>query len=114
MWLSTSDLNTKYFHASAAIRRRSNSINSISLDSGLFLKTILEIGLHFSEYFQNLYTSSYPIFFYMDLDSLFPHVISDADNVDLCCIFEEAEIRSAISALGLHKASGPDGFTRLF
>lgn len=37
----------------------------------------------------------------------------DAENVGLCGILDEAEIRSVISSLGLHKALGPDGFTGL-
>lgn len=62
LWLSMSDLNTKYFHDSTTVRRRSNSINFISIDSGVFLTTRLDIGMQFFGYFQNLYTSSYPMF----------------------------------------------------
>jgi hypothetical protein len=104
LWLSSSDLNTKYFHASTAIRRRFNSITSISTNAGLYLKTRQEIGLHFTEYFQSLYASSNPTFD-AELESLFPSVILDSENVDLCGIPDEAEIRSAIYSLGLTQSS---------
>jgi uncharacterized protein YpmS len=34
-WLTCKDLNTKYFHASTIIRRRSNVVNFLKLDSGV-------------------------------------------------------------------------------
>lgn len=113
LWLSSSDLNTKFFHASTAIRRRSNTISSITLDNGSFLINRMDVGSHFAAYFNNLYSSSHPV---LDdkLSSLFSPVISDAENSALCCIPEEAEIRSAIAQLGLTKAPGPDGFAGLF
>jgi hypothetical protein len=113
LWLTSNDLNTKFFHASTVIRRRYNSISSIKMENGLFLNNRNDIDLYFSEYFQNLFTSSNPSFD-DELDSLFSPVISDAENNSICSIPDESKIRKAISQLGLTKAPGPDGFTGLF
>jgi hypothetical protein len=47
LWLTSNDLNTKFFHASTAIRRRYNSISSIKMENGLFLNNMNDIGLYF-------------------------------------------------------------------
>jgi hypothetical protein len=47
LWLTSNDLNTKFFHASTTIRRRYNSISSIKMENGLFLNNMNDIGLYF-------------------------------------------------------------------
>jgi hypothetical protein len=49
-----------------------------------------------------------------NLDCLVDKVIIEEENVGLCLIPDESEIFLAISELGLNKAPGLDGMTRLF
>jgi hypothetical protein len=91
LWLTSKDLNTKFFHASTAIRHRYNSTISIELENGSFLNNRKDIGLHFTEFFSNLFTSSNPSSD-GELNSLFPLVISHDENTSICMIPEELEI----------------------
>ena len=45
---------------------------------------------------------------------LFPPIITEEENVDLCSLPAEKEILEALASLGSTKAPGPDGFTALF
>jgi hypothetical protein len=59
IWLTCKDLNTKYFHTSTLIRRRSNAVNFLKLDSGDWVSSRAEIGgnfMHTSPIFSPLLT----------------------------------------------------------
>lgn len=56
-WLSTRDLNTKYFHTSTIIRRRRNSIEFLKTENEIWLSSREEIGSYVSDYFQAMYQS---------------------------------------------------------
>jgi hypothetical protein len=112
-WLSCNDLNTKFFHSSTIIRRRSNAINFLKSNEGIWLSDRAAIGGSFVSHFSNLFTSSCPPIEEEMLD-LFPSVITDDDNNFLCSIPTEPEVISAFSSLGSTKAPVPDGFTALF
>jgi hypothetical protein len=112
-WLTCKDLNTKYFHTSTLIRRRSNAINFLKLDSGVWVSSREEIGGKFISHFTNLFTSSNPQTENEMLD-LFSSVITEEENSALCSISDEEEILGALSSLGSTKAPGPDGFTAPF
>jgi hypothetical protein len=112
-WLTTRDLNTKYFHASTAIRRMYNSITSLKLENGSFLHNRKNIGDEFVKFYNDLFSSSIPNMD-DDLVSLFSPTITDFENASPCKIPDVLEITSTISSLGLNKAPGPNGFTGLF
>jgi hypothetical protein len=113
LWLTSRNLNTKFFHASTAIRRRYNSIPSLKSNDGSFVSNRVDIGSHICDYFSSLFSSTNPIFD-DELVSLLPPVITPEENLSLCAIPDEREIFQVISQLGLCKAPGPDGFTGLF
>jgi hypothetical protein len=112
-WLTCKDLNTRFFHTSTLIRRRSNSVDYLQKDSGAWVSQRAEIGGTFVSHFMNLFSTSSPIFDAELLD-LFQPTISDEENVALCSIPSESEIVQALASLGSTKAPGPDGFTALF
>jgi hypothetical protein len=87
-WLTCKDLNTKYFHTSTLIRRRSNAINFLKLDSGVWVSSREEIGGKFIYHFTNLFTSSNPQTENEMLD-LFSPVIIEEENSALCSIPDE-------------------------
>ena len=112
-WLTCKDLNTKYFHTSTLIRRRSNAINFLKSTVGDWFSSRANIGGIFIDHFKNLFSTSNPLIEEEMLD-LFSHVISVAKNLSLCSIPTELEIFQALDSLGSSKAPGSDGFTALF
>jgi hypothetical protein len=113
LWLTASDLNTRFFHTSTLIRRRRNSISLLQTPNGGWLSDRTDIGNCFVNNFKQLFTSTAPPSPPEFLD-LFHLVISDLDNLSLCSIPGEVEIFEALLSLGREKAPGPDGFTALF
>jgi hypothetical protein len=112
-WLTCKDLNTKYFHTSTLIKRRSNAINFLKLDSGVWVSSRDEIGGNFISHFSNLFTTTNPLTEVEKLD-LFSLVVIEVENEGLCVIPAEVEILEALASMGSTKAPGPDGFTTLF
>lgn len=112
LWLTASDLNTRFFHTSTLIRRRRNSISLLQTLGGGWLSDCTDIGNCFVTNFKKLFTSTNPLS-PLELLDLFHLVISDLDNNILCAIPKEAEIFEALLSLGREKAPGPDGFTAL-
>jgi exonuclease III len=113
LWLSCTDLNTKFFHASTACRRRYNSISCLLSADGSSISGRENIGSYLVNHFSSLFSTTHPSFD-ASFDDLVGNVITVEENVQLCIIPEEGEIFSAISDLGLNKAPGPDGMTGLF
>jgi hypothetical protein len=113
LWLSCIDLNTKFFHASTACRRRYNSISCLVSADGSKIEGRKNIGAFLVDHFSFLFTTTRPTFD-NNFSDLVDCVITDEENVSLCSIPDEVEIFSAIKDLGLNKAPGLDGMTRLF
>jgi exonuclease III len=112
-WLTCTDLNTKFFHTSTLIRRRSNAVNFLKTNEGGWVSDRSEIGGNFVDHFSSLFSTTSP-----QLDDelleLFPPAISDEENLSLISIPTEKEVFEVLSSLGSSKAPGPDGFTALF
>lgn len=94
-WLTTMDLNTKFFHLSSTMRRKRNQILSLKDHSNRWVHDTHDIYRLFLEDFQAIYQSSGSIV-PNDLDELFPIKISNLDNELLCCIPDEEEILSTL------------------
>jgi hypothetical protein len=113
LWLTSVDLNTKFFHTSTLIRRRRNSIDTLhSPQLGLLINR-RAIGDCFVNNFKNLFTSSNPML-PAEFRNLFDCSISDSDNQFLCAMPTDSEIYDFLLSLERTKAPKPDGFTALF
>jgi hypothetical protein len=112
-WLQCRDLNTKYFHSSTLIRRRSNAVNFLKTSNGAWVSDRSEIGGTFVNHFSTLFSSTAPPID-EDMLNLFELVISTDDNTILCATPTDEEVVQSLSSLGSTKAPGPDGFTALF
>jgi hypothetical protein len=113
LWLTCTDLNTKFFHASTVSRRRYNSISSLKTLDGSIICGRENIGNYLVQHFSSIFSTSNPLLD-SSLSDLVGRVVTDDENDSLCIIPDEAEIFVAISDLGLNKAPGPDGMTGLF
>jgi hypothetical protein len=88
IWLSCSDLNTKFFHATVACRRRYNSIYCLRAADGSNLLSRENIGSFLVDHFSTLFSSSNPILDDSFFDLVSP-VITAKDNVVLCSILKK-------------------------
>jgi hypothetical protein len=113
IWLTSKDLNTKFFHTSTLIKRRSNAVNFLKIGPRNWILDRATIGGSFVYHFSNLFSSFLPPVEDELLD-LFSSTIFEEDNNLLCTIPSEAEIVQALSSLGSSKALGPDGFIAFF
>lgn len=112
-WLTTFDLNTKYFHLSTIIRRRRNSIENILSSMREWLKKRDSIGHHMVTFFQSLYTSPKPEWD-EELEDLIQPVITFEENIQLYRIPTKEEIKSYVDEIEALKAPGPDGMSAIF
>jgi hypothetical protein len=73
-WLTCKDLNTKYFHHCTLIRRRSNAVDFLKLDSGIWVSSRFDIGENFTAHFTNIFITSNPLI-KLEILNLFPPII---------------------------------------
>jgi hypothetical protein len=112
-WLQEGDRNTKFFHACASQRKRTNTINGLKYDNDLLHTEPAEIERIAIEYFAGLFTSSQP--------HAIDEVVQEADwvvmqgmNDRLMSPFTHEEVRKALFQMHPSKAPGPDGMSALF
>lgn len=85
IWLTCKDLNTKYFHTSTLIKKRSNAINFLKIGKGNWISNRFSIGGHFVSHFSNMFSSSSPPIEDEMLDLFSPTIIEE-ENQHLCSI----------------------------
>ncbi|OAY82668.1 LINE-1 retrotransposable element ORF2 protein, partial [Ananas comosus] len=113
-WLKEGDNNTKFFHAVANGRKRSNTIEFIEDDTGRQISNDVHMRAHFFQSFKRL--------FGQEEDD--PTSIGDwgdlysEDTLDnpgaFTTPFTMEEVKKATFQLGGKKAPGPDGFPLIF
>lgn len=113
LWLKHGDRNSKFFHLSTIVRRRRNNISEIKLEDGSRLLERKEIENYFMEKFKDLYSFENP-HVPKELARLFRKEISDQENVELCKVPTNEEIRKVVWEMHPLKAPGPDGLPALF
>lgn len=113
-WLSTSDLNTHFFHLSTIILRRRKNIEAIKIGDGVWLQERADIGAHIVEHFPSLFASAGSRRSLNEVEALIQPILTKEDNSTVCGIPSKDEIKSAVVNLGALKAPGPDGMSALF
>lgn len=79
-WLTTPDLNTRFFHLSTIVRRRRNSIDALLDPNGQWLEGRESIGAHVVAHFQHLFSGGQTEF-PGALPDLMPPLITAEDNM---------------------------------
>ncbi|XP_049357010.1 uncharacterized protein LOC125821646 [Solanum verrucosum] len=111
-WLEEGDANTKYFHAIINEKKKETEYSEDSKQEGQWINgdddISTEVVNHFTQLFQE---DGEPELQYIDC---FDQSINQHDNIMLCAMPQELEIREAVFALSPNCAPGPDGFRDSF
>ena len=107
------DRNSKFFHLSTIIRRRSNNVDAIKMEDGSWINEPSQIRTLFRNNFINLFKEK-DIRFPEHLEHLILPCITEEENESLLCIPSSEEIKATLFQMQDLKAPGPDGFPTLF
>ena len=113
VWLKEGDKNSKFFHLFTIIRRRRNSIDAVKNDFGEWITDRREIQKHFVEKFKTLFNEE-EVEFPENLENLITPCITEEENMELCRIPTQSEIKQELFQMQSLKALGPDDFPVLF
>ncbi|KAM6590452.1 hypothetical protein CsatA_013057 [Cannabis sativa] len=111
-WLKEGDQNTKFFHAAASTRRRTNTIHHLKNEYGVDVTWNSGLEGVITDYFTNLFSSS----------STSPQAVIDCVekmvtlvmNGSFLLAVSEEEVRSAVFGMHPDKSPCPDGLTPAF
>ncbi|XP_054820714.1 uncharacterized protein LOC129319648 [Prosopis cineraria] len=112
-WLQWGDKNTKFFYASAVIKKRRKRIEALKNDAGDWIEDSESLKSMASEYYKNLYSKDINAI----PDSTWPNYFPQIDSETLLYLNSDVtdiEIKNAAFALDVFKAPGPDGIQAHF
>ena len=111
-WLKEDDSNTRFFHATASVRKKKNEIAGLTTDKGEWVQTDEDIQRVAADYFQDLYSNS-PCKYDEVLDYVDVRIKRE-ENTALLLPFSKDEFKEAITQMHPDKSPGPDGFNPAF
>ena len=112
-WLFGGDRNSKFFQAMVKAQRAKNSLSFLVDENDKEQTLNREKGRIAAEYFEDLFTSSYPANMDVVLEG-FCHRVSEDMNQDLTQEVTKTKIFNVVFSINADSAPGPDGFTALF
>uniref|UniRef100_A0A803NGA8 Endonuclease/exonuclease/phosphatase domain-containing protein n=1 Tax=Cannabis sativa TaxID=3483 RepID=A0A803NGA8_CANSA len=112
-WLKEGDCNSRFFHASIAVRRKRNFIWAIREEDGSWIEGRDPIGEYFRSHFMDLFTSSNPVFD-SEMERILEPCISHDENFLLSTLPTSEEIKKVVWSMPPLKSLGPDGFPTKF
>lgn len=107
------DMNTKYFHTRANMRKLRNRIDSLLAPDGTWCSDRASLDSLLTAHFKKISTSVETTDCYHFLQHI-PKCISYEDNAELLLIHTEAEIHDTLISMESWISPGPDGFPPVF
>lgn len=110
-WLKEGDQNTKYFHALASIRKRKNSITSLT-SNGAVIDDLTGIRDEAISFFSKIIKDDYshrPIFNGLEFKKVAPE-----QSAFLIPRYSHSEIDDVVQSCNSQKAPGPDIYIFIF
>jgi hypothetical protein len=111
LWLKEGDKCTKFFHRVANSNRRSNSIESLSVNGSISYDQQV-IRDHVALFYKSLFAE--PLSWRPRLDNIVFDNLDAGEASSLELHFEEREVLEVVKGLNRDKAPSPDGFTLAF
>lgn len=106
-WLTEGDANTKFFHASASSRRKTNRIQFLESDSGTQVCDKDDMCTMIHEYFSDVFRGDQQTIYQEFAED--DRCVSDIQNHCLVAELSFAEFTKAVRQMHPDKASGLDG-----
>ena len=107
------DRNSKYFHAVASQRRKSNEILKLKDSSGIWHSQQSDLERVATDYFQSMFTSVFTSSFQQVIHHVREVVTLDMNNT-LLADFTPDEVKRALFQMNPTKVPGLDGMNPLF
>lgn len=111
-WVTEGDANTKFFHAHASQKLRTNQIKAVQFQGSKVTDQSAKLEIFTQYYTQLLGTADTPQWQY-DLESLYDSTAL-VDQQHLDAPFTMAEAKKALQSINKTSAPGPDGFGSAF
>ncbi|KAL8116353.1 hypothetical protein AgCh_022742 [Apium graveolens] len=112
LWLHSGDKNTRFFHAAASDRRRSNKIQKLKNGEGEWIEWGDGLEEHITAHFNHLFTATQSS--WQEVVECIENRVTLEQNEELLKQITEEEVRRALFQMNPDKAPGPDGFTPAF
>lgn len=109
LWLHSGDYNSKFFHASASIRRRNNHIQRLKMEEGIWVEWDNGLAELMTGYFTDLFTAGQAN--WEKVVQYIPRSISQTQNEKLMQSITEEEVKHALFQMNPDKSPEPDGMT---
>ena len=100
------DLNTKFFHVQASVRKAANKVSSLIDDDRIKQSDLSTMGSIALSYFLNLFSSGSPNFDGLEIS--LTDVVSLEENESLIAHFSKEEFTKAIKQMRPKKLPGPN------
>lgn len=112
LWLQSGDKNTRYFHASCNIRRRTNHIQKLKDSNDRWVDWQTGLQQLIISYYEDLFAATATD--NAELIACVNETVSQAQNRELLREVSAEEVKAALFQMNPDKAPGPDGMTPVF
>ena len=112
IWLKEGDMNSKYFHTMASVRKKKNEMRKLRNIQGQWCTTPTDINEVIVDYFTRIFSSEGGSC--AEVLQWVEPKISAEQNISLLEPFSPADVRAAIFSMHPDKSPGPDGMNPAF